>query len=165
MDGSLSDFITMQIIGIALFMIAANTSHLISDRIGRERTILLGSVLSAIGAGSILVYALTFEHKAPEVLWVLFAFLNTGVGIRGPGGFFMAIFASKNNNARATAIVLLMMFLLVAGTTALVAPFIASGLIPLALATTTLCAASLLIMWLIPGLPDDDFNTEKNISG
>lgn len=158
MDGSITDFITMQIIGISLFMIFANTTHLISDRIGTEATIVLGSILAVIGAVSMLLYAVISANHEPEVLWFLFAILNVGIGIRGPLGFFMAIYSSKNNDSKATAIVMLSVFLAAAVATAVVAPYISFGLLPLALVTTMICSGSLGILWFIDGLSDDELS-------
>ncbi|MFK7733185.1 MAG: MFS transporter, partial [Pseudomonadales bacterium] len=157
MGGSLSDFIVMQIAGISLFMVCANTAHLLSDRIGRESTIILGSTLAVAGSGSMLIYAYLFENHTPVVLWVLFALMNMGVGIRGPGGFFMAMYASGNNDSKAAAVVMLSVFLIAAGTTTIVAPYITMGLLPLAGITTVICAASLLVLRLMPGVPEGEF--------
>ena len=159
MGGSLSDFIIMQISGITLFAIAANSAHLIVDRLGQERTLFLGSELATIGMLGLLFYGLLFESHVPSVVWPLFALVNLGIGIRGPGGFYMAMVASKHNDARATAVLVLTMFTLTAAITALVAPFIDQGLVPLTIACSAACCCSLLVMMWVPGLPDGSAST------
>ena len=154
MGGSLSDFIIMQISGITLFAVAANSAHLIVDRIGQERTLFLGSGLAATGMFCLLLYGLWFDDHVPAMVWPLFAIVNLGIGIRGPGGFYMAMVASNHNDARATAVLVLTMFALTAAITALVAPFINQGLVPLTTACSAACCCSLLVMSMIPGLPD-----------
>ncbi|MBT6582745.1 MAG: MFS transporter, partial [Gammaproteobacteria bacterium] len=132
MNGSLSDFVIMQVIGITLFIIASNTVHFLVDRLGTERTIWLGSGLSATGSVAILIYALVTPNREPAMLWILFAVVNLGLGVRGPPGFYQAIIASGGNDARGAALVILLVFATTSIGTALLAPFITLGLLPLA---------------------------------
>jgi MFS transporter, DHA1 family, multidrug resistance protein len=150
MDGSLSDFVIMQIIGITLFIIASNTVHFLVDRFGTERTIWFGSGLSAAGSVAILIYALVTPNRDPVMLWFLFAFVNLGLGVRGPPGFYQAIIASGDNDARGAALVMLLVFATTSIGTALLAPFITLGLLPLAATTAAVSLSALVSLFFLP---------------
>lgn len=154
MGGTMGDFITMQIIGISLFVVASNTAHFIVDRIGPEKTIFAGSSLAAFGATTIVIYALTTTDHKPEWLWFLFAFVNLGIGFRGPPGFYRAVVASGDNDSRGAALVMLMVFLTTALGTAALAPFITTGLVPLALMAGVISVTSVVILAVFPALPE-----------
>ena len=70
MNGSLSDFVIMQVIGITLFIIASNTVHSLVERFGPEWTIWFGSGLSATGSVAILIYALVTPNREPAMLMI-----------------------------------------------------------------------------------------------
>lgn len=151
MGGTLTDFITMQIIGISLFIITTNLVHRIVDKLGNETTILLGTSLTAVGCIAILVYASLWQPQ-PEMIWFLFAFVNVGIGLRGPPGFYLAILASGDDDARGAALVMLSVFLTVAGGTALLAPFIALGLVPLAGVASVVGSLGVILLLNLPRL-------------
>lgn len=154
MGGTMKDFITMQVIGISLFVVASNTAHFLVDRFGAEKTIFAGSALAAFGAIAIVVYALTSNHHRPEWLWLLFSFVNLGLGFRGPPGFYRAVIASGDNDSRGAALVMLTVFLTTAVGTAALAPFITHGLVPLAITAGVISVTSLLILAVFPALPE-----------
>lgn len=151
MGGTLSDFITMQVIGISLFIITTNIVHRIVDKLGQEPTILLGSGLTAAGCLSILIYALNWDAQ-PQVIWFLFSFVNVGIGLRGPPGFYLAILAAREDDARGAALVMLSVFTIVAGGTAALAPFITLGMVPLASLASAVSTAGLVILMTMPRL-------------
>ena len=146
LGGSLADFIIMQVIGITLFVITANLTSQIVAKLGAERVILLGTVIVALGFSAIFAYALFWNGARPQVLWVLFAVANLGLGLRGPPGFYAAIVASGDNDARGAALVLLYVLLIAALGTAAVAPFIETGLLPLSLAASLLSWLGVLLV-------------------
>jgi len=150
MNGSLIDFVIMQVIGITLFIIASNTAHFLVDRLGTERTIWLGSGLSAAGSVAILIYALVTPNREPAMLWILFAVVNLGLGVRGPPGFYQAIIASGGNDARGAALVILLVFATTSIGTALLAPFITLGLLPLAATTAAVSVSALVTLFFLP---------------
>ena len=150
MNGSLSDFVIMQVIGITLFIIASNTAHFLVDRLGTERTIWLGSGLSATGSVAILIYALVTPNREPAMLWILFAVVNLGLGVRGPPGFYQAIIASGGNDARGAALVILLVFATTSIGTALLAPFITLGLLPLAATAAVVSVSALVTLFFLP---------------
>ena len=84
------------------------------------------------------------------MLWVLFAFVNLGLGVRGPPGFYQAIIASGDNDARGAALVILMVFTTTSVGTALLAPFIPLGLLPLASTAAAVSVSSLIALYFLP---------------
>ena len=150
MNGSLSDFVIMQVIGITLFIIASNTVHSLVERFGPEWTIWFGSGLAATGSVAILIYALVTPNREPAMLWILFAFVNLGLGVRGPPGFYQAIIASGDNDARGAALVILLVFATTSIGTALLAPFITLGLLPLAATAAAVSVSALVALFFFP---------------
>ncbi len=145
MDGALSDFVIMQLIGISLFIASANSTHFFVDRFGRERVILFGSCLTALGCLSILLYSVLGSNE-PHVLWVLFAPVNLGLGLRGPPGFHRALVAAGDNDARGAALLILAILGVAAIGTSVAALNIRGGLTPLALTASAVTAASVLFL-------------------
>lgn len=151
LDGRLSDFIVMQVLGISFFVIAANMTGVFTRWWGDEQTILIGSALSASGSAGILGMAILGAEAIP-LLWLLFVLVNLGLGIRGPAGFYKALLASAANDSRGSALVILLIMLIAGGGTAAVAPRIEEGLLPLATVAAIVSAASVAILSLIrPG--------------
>lgn len=147
LGGDLTDFVVMQICGIATFILAANASGRLVARFGVETMIASGTCLAAVGSLAILAYALAGGAN-PLVVTALFVPLNTGLGLRGPPGFYRAILASHGDDARGSALVVLFIMLASAGGTAVVAPFIKQGLAPLACAAAVLEVAALACLLL-----------------
>ena len=94
MKGDLSDFIWLQVVGIAFFILGANLTGRLVDRFGSEAMIGFGTALSALGALSILGCALTGVSR-PSALIACATALNFGFGLRGPPGFLRAVEAGK----------------------------------------------------------------------
>ena len=132
MEGELRHFIIMQLIGISTFILAANTSQRLVARYGSNRVITGGALLSLLGAASMTIYGL-FGARTPQVLYLLFIPLNMGLGFRGPPSFYQALVASEGDDARASALLILFVMLFTASGTALVAQWIDSGLLPVAI--------------------------------
>ena len=99
MAGDLADFVTMQVVGIAFFILGANLSGRAAGRLGVERTIAGGTALSAAGMLAILAYGLAGGAE-PRMLAVLAVPVNLGFGLRGPAGFMRAVVASRGDDAR-----------------------------------------------------------------
>ena len=95
------------------------------------------------------------------MVWFLFAFVNLGIGVRGPPGFYRAIIASGDDDARGAALVMLSVFLTVAIGTAALAPYIAIGLAPLAGLAAAVSIASLIVLLLLPDLDSLDTTDHK----
>jgi hypothetical protein len=145
MGSDLSTFVIMQLIGISLFIISANLSDRLVMRFGSELMIDIGSVLTAFGCLAIYLFSL-FGDGDPRWLWLLFAPVNLGLGLRGPPGFYRAVVAAGDNDSRGAALLILFILGIAAGGTAAVAPFISQGLVPLsaAAAAVTLCSVVIL---------------------
>jgi MFS transporter, DHA1 family, multidrug resistance protein len=152
LGGTLSSFITLQVCGIATFIVAANSASRLADRFGAERMILFGTALCAAGALGILGYALAGGRNV-GIVTLLFVPMNSGLGLRGPPGFFRAVIASHGDDARGAALVILGIVGITALGTAAVAPFIEPGLVPLALAASAIEIGALLALRL-PKLAD-----------
>ncbi|MEM8547617.1 MAG: MFS transporter [Pseudomonadota bacterium] len=149
LGGTLRDFVIMQVCGITMFIIAANSAASLVRRFGSETMILFGSTLSAAGIVAILIYAMSGGRELPWLIG-LFLFFNVGFGFRGPPGFYAAIVASEGDDARGSAVLVLSIMVTAAGGTALVAPWISGGLVPLALAAAGLSVLSPLALILLP---------------
>ncbi|MEM7431961.1 MAG: MFS transporter [Pseudomonadota bacterium] len=144
LDGSLSDFIIMQVTGIAFFILAANTSHRVVQRLGAAPTILLGTACTALGCVALFI-ASVVSKPAIELIWLLFVFVNLGLGIRGPAGFFQALKASGDNDSRGSALIILFVMLTTALGTAAVAPFVEQGFVQVAARAS---AVAIIAVWL-----------------
>jgi DHA1 family bicyclomycin/chloramphenicol resistance-like MFS transporter len=151
LGGSLNDFIVMQIMGITTFIVAANLSGRLSQRLGPERLIEGGTALCVVAVALLLGYAL-FGGRDTRIVSVLFVPLNTGIGLRGPPGFHRAVVAARGDDARGAALVVLATLCSTALGTAIVAPFITVGLVPLALASFVPSAAALGLLRALPAL-------------
>ena len=151
--GTLTDFIVMQVSGIAAFILAANFAGALAARFGAERMILTGTLLATAGAAATLGYALAGGASALAVT-ALFVPVGAGLGLRGPPGFYCAVIASRGDDARGSALVILAIMAATAGGTAIVAPFIERGLVPLAAAALVLQLAALACLLLLPKLAE-----------
>jgi DHA1 family bicyclomycin/chloramphenicol resistance-like MFS transporter len=153
MDGDLTNFVIMQLIGISLFIISANLSARLVTRFGSAVMINIGSSLTAFGCLAIYLFSL-FGDGDPRWLWLLFAPVNLGLGLRGPPGFYQAVVAAGENDSRGAALLILFILGIAAAGTALVAPFISQGLMPLSAAAATVTVGSVVILATLrsPGL-------------
>jgi len=151
MGGTIDDFIIMQIVGVSIFIIAANLSGHLVKWFGVERVIWAGTILALLGATVLLGYALSGANN-PAHLKGLFWILNVGLGVRGGPGFVRALSAADGDDDRASALLIFFITMVAAGGTALVAPFITVGLVALTTAVFAIILPSLLLMMLIKPL-------------
>ncbi|MGF6231891.1 DHA1 family bicyclomycin/chloramphenicol resistance-like MFS transporter [Inquilinus ginsengisoli] len=151
LGGSLADFITMQVCGIASFMLAANLAGGLAGRLGAERVIAAGTGLAALGAAAMLAYG-ALGGTAPMAIAALFVPINAGLGLRGPPGFYRAVQAARGDDARGSALVVLAILAVTAGGTAAAAPLIEHGLLPLAAIALGFHLAALLCLAALPRL-------------
>lgn len=151
--GSIADFIIMQVSGIATFILAANFAGSLAARFGAERMIGVGTAMAAAGATGMLAYALA-GGASTIVITALFVPINSGLGLRGPPGFYRAVVASHGDDARGSALVILFIMAATALGTAAVAPFIEQGLVPLAAAAFVLEMAAVACLLFLPRLPE-----------
>lgn len=152
LGGDLTDFIVMQISGITTFIVAANLAGSLAARFGAERMIAIGTGIALAASAAILAYALAGGDN-PHAIAALFVPLNTGLGVRGPPGFYRAVVASRGDDARGSALVILFIMATTAIGTAAVAPFIEWGLVPLAVACFAFEVAAFAALRL-PRLPE-----------
>jgi hypothetical protein len=151
MGGSLSDFITLQVCGVTSFILATTSTARLVGRFGTERMIWIGTALALAASLAILAYALP-GGRDPMVVVALFVPMNLGLGLRGPPGFLRAIVAARGDDARGAALVFLATMLVSTAGTALLAPFITTGLPALAGAAAAVHAAALIFLLALPPL-------------
>lgn len=152
LGGKLADFITIQVLAILTFIVAANMAGRAVSRFGAERMILVGTALAVIGAVGQFGYAWTGGAE-PLMILVLFAPLNFGLGLRGPPGFYRAVLASRGDDARGSALVIVGILGTTTLGTLIAALFIEEGTVPLSGITLALQAAALLCLVALPTLP------------
>lgn len=148
MGGDLSTFVIMQLIGISLFITSSNLSDRLVEWFGSDSMILFGSMLSAIGGVGVFLFSV-YGDGNPKWLWLLFAPVNLGLGLRGPPGFYRAVVAAGDNDSRGAALLILFILSVAAIGTAAVAPFISQGLIPLGATTAIVSSTSVLLLILL----------------
>jgi len=151
MGGTIDDFIIMQIVGVSIFIVAANLSGHLVKWFGVEPVIWAGTILALLGATVLLGYALSGTNN-PAHLKGLFWILNIGLGVRGGPGFVRALSAADGDDDRASALLIFFITTVAAGGTALVAPFITVGLVALTTAVFAIVLPSLLLMIFIKPL-------------
>lgn len=151
LGGSVGDFIVMQITGIVAFMLAANLVGGLLPRFGAERVIGFGTLIAAAGAATMLLYGLA-GGTDPMLIAALFVPVNAGLGLRGPPGFFRAVVAAQGDDARGSALVILKVLGVTAAGTAIAAPLIEQGLVPLAAIALALHVAAVLCLAFLPKL-------------
>ena len=100
-------------------------------------------------------YIGTITGADTRLVALLFVPLNAGLGLRGPPGFHRAVVAAQGDDARGAALVVVAILGSTAAGTAIVAPFITQGLVPIALAAFVLCAAALVLLRWLPPLAQD----------
>ena len=154
LGATLDAFILMQITGIATFIAAASAAGRLALRFGAERLITGGSAVSLLGATALLAYAL-LGGTDTRVVALLFVPLNVGLGLRGPPGFHRAVVAARGDDSRGAALVVVAILGSTAAGTALVAPFITHGLVPIALGAFVLSAVSLVLLRWLPALAQE----------
>jgi DHA1 family bicyclomycin/chloramphenicol resistance-like MFS transporter len=149
MQGVIGQFITMQIVGVACFIVSANATGFLVRRYGSELLILSGTLLAAGAALLILLYAIA-GGRDPSMLIYLFFPMNIGLGLRGPPGFFQALTAGGGDDERAASMTILAIMAVSAAGTALLAPFIRHGLVALAAAATLSQGFAVIVLAFLP---------------
>lgn len=155
LGGSLADFITMQVCGIASFMLAANLAGGLAGRLGTERVIAAGTGLAALGAAAMLIYGAA-GGTGPLAIAALFVPINAGLGLRGPPGFYRAVLAARGDDSRGSALVVLAILAVTAGGTASAAPVIEQGLVPLAAIALGFHLMAVLCLAALPRLRESE---------
>lgn len=151
MGGTISHFITMQMVGVTCFILSANISGNLVKRWSAETVITAGTVTAMLGGFILLVYSF-FGSNNPGHLTYMFWVLNTGLGLRGGAGFVQALAASHGNDDRASAVILVSMSGLTAISTALIAPFISYGLTALTIVICCMLLPPVVLMLAIKPL-------------
>lgn len=154
MGGTMNDFIIMQIINVAGFIITANLTARIAERFGTERIILLGTVMCAVSALALFTYGLAGGTNS-LMLPLLFTPMAVGLGLRGPIGFYRGIVASGSNSARGSALIIFFIFMMTTLGTVIAAPFITKGLPALALVASVIHIVSIALLLFNPEMQEN----------
>jgi predicted MFS family arabinose efflux permease len=139
------EFVILQVFGIASFIVGANFSSRLAGRFGADPVILAGTSVLAAAFLVLLLYAATGGTSLVVVV-AIWVFVNLGFGIRGPVGFHAAIMAAEGDHSRGAALVVAGILATAAAGTAIMAPFIALGLWPLALGGTIITGLATLLL-------------------
>lgn len=153
MGGTLNDFIVMQVCSVGGFIVAANLTARIADRVGTERVILFGTALAATSALAMLSYGLAGGRDS-HLLPFLFLPMAVGLGLRGPLGFYRGIVASGDNNARGSALIVFFILMVTTLGTVAAAPVITLGLPALALVVSAIHLLSVALLLLLPKMQE-----------
>ena len=153
MGGGLIHFVLCQAIGVGCYILGANLSGLIVGRIGAERLMLGGTAMSAGGLVAMVAYA-GLGGNWPEWLPAFWIFVNFGFGLRSPIGFYLALKAAHGNSARGAALIFLGFLMSSSIGTAVIAPVITGGLLPLSGGAALVSLAALALMLCLPKLDD-----------
>jgi len=153
LGGTMADFVTMQLVGIGTFVVAANLAGRLANRYGAERMVMFGTLVAAAGTLLLLAYALA-GGTTPLAVAALFVPVNVGLGLRGPAGFHRAILAARGDDARGAALVIVAILLTTALGTAAVAPFIAQGLLPLTIGAAAPAVTAVILLVTLPPLAE-----------
>ncbi|MCX5477526.1 MFS transporter [Kaistia geumhonensis] len=142
------EFVILQVVGITSFIVGATLSSRLAVRFGVERVIVSGTALLAAAFLVLLLYAATGGTSLVVVV-AIWIFVNLGFGVRGPVGFHQAIMAAEGDHSRGAALVVAGILATAAAGTALVAPFIALGLWPLALGGAVITGLATLLLGVL----------------
>jgi hypothetical protein len=145
----------MQVCGITSFMLTANLAGGLAGRFGAERVIAGGTGLAALGAAAMLAYG-SAGGTDPLLVAALFVPVNAGLGLRGPPGFYRAVLAARGDDARGSALVVLAILAVTAVGTAVAAPLIEHGLVPLAAVALGFHLLALLCLAALPRLRESE---------
>ena len=152
MGGTVESFILMQVLGVGSFILFANLSGSAVSRFGIERVITFGTALAAGGTLLILAYALLLGDRAsPWALGPLAVPWGVGLGLRGGPGCMRAL-AASGDDGRGAALLMVATMGVAAGGTALAAPFVTSGLLPVALVVAGMVVPAVVLLWALPSL-------------
>lgn len=150
LHGSLGHFLALQVIGVAAFVIAANTSPIAARKWGATRLVVTGTALAAAGGIGLLAYAIA-GGQDPGMLVPLLLPVNIGLGLRGPAGFMLALDAAGDDE-RGAAVIVLLGTLIAAIGNAVVAAFLDGGLVALAAVPAAVLTTALALLVLGPSL-------------
>lgn len=141
-----SAFATLQVLGVAAFMVMASQSGRISKRIGPARAVQGGAWVQVSLCAVLLLASLVVKlpFAAVVVFWCGFC---GALAVRGPSAFSEALSVPPVQMGRASAMLVLAILLAGAVGTQLVAPFMdGRSATPLAVALLTLCVVSIALV-------------------
>lgn len=138
-------FTYMQMIGVSLFVLAANAAGFVVKRFGSSATLWFAQALLGLGAGAFMLAAVLGVATWWQMVACMGPFL-LGLGMRGGTGVVAALDAAPGYGARAMALLLFMAMAISALGCAAVAPTLDAGLMGTALAVLLFTIASTLVL-------------------
>ena len=145
-SGSVDDFAVMMIVLVACFVVSANTAAPIVRRIGADTTIVVGSVLQAIGGIAFLTVCLTMSTPTVTAITLSMMPINFGLGLRGGAGFARVMDLMPQHTGSASALLIFLSAGIGSIGTPLVAPFLPLGAASLGLVVAVQVIVSLAIL-------------------
>lgn len=147
-------FATLQVVGVASFMLMASQSARISRRLGTAGAVRVGA-LAQVGLCLVLLLATAIDMVSPLVLALFWGGFCGTTAVREPPVFSDALDVAPAQMGRAAALLTLSLLLAGAVGTQAVAPFMdGRSATPLAAALLLMCVVSLLLVTPYPRKPD-----------
>jgi hypothetical protein len=140
-------FAVLQAFGVGAFAVMASMSGRLTDTFGIDRMILVGVVLQIVAALGFTLLALTDWRSMVGLCasWTLFC---GALGVRGPATMARALDVEPSVVARAAGLLMFFALLIAAAAIQVVAPFLESGLMPVAWMCMALTLASGAVIWV-----------------
>ncbi len=145
-SGNVDDFAVMMIVLVACFAVSANTAAPIVRRFGADATIVVGSVLQAIGGLAFLTVCLTMSTPTVTAITLSMMPINFGLGLRGGAGFARVMDLMPQHTGSASALLIFLSAGIGSIGTPLVAPFLPLGASSLAVVVAAQVIVSLAIL-------------------
>ncbi|PCJ70280.1 MAG: hypothetical protein COA62_06660 [Rhodobiaceae bacterium] len=151
MGGGPAQYVYVQVIWVAIFLIAASMTGRLMARFTADGLIWLGNFIQIASAVALLIYALVADN--PHWLGLALCGLPycIGLGLRGGAGFSRAIDAVPNYGARASSLIIFFSMALTAVGTGAIAPFLEEGLLGAGIIMLVMSIAALGVLTLIRG--------------
>jgi predicted MFS family arabinose efflux permease len=145
-----SAFATLQVIGVAGFIITASRSSRIAARIGNARAVKLGAVAHVLICAALALLSLAGYASYPALLvfWCCFCCF---LAVRGPPAISDALHLPAAQMGRATAVMILALLIAAAAGTQLIAPLLDSpSVFPIAVGMLSLTLGSIAMVTPYP---------------
>ncbi|HEX8612815.1 MAG TPA: MFS transporter [Telluria sp.] len=138
-------FAVLQLCGVGAFMLAATGGAKLAGRYGVERAMSAGACLQLLAAAMMLTQAIA-DLRSLAALIAAWAVFCGGLGLRGPSLMSRSLSLAAGNPGKAAGVVMTAAFGMTALATMAVAPFLAGGLLPVALGVAVLVLSSMLLV-------------------
>lgn len=145
-EGTVDDFAVMMIVLVACFAVAANIAAPIVRRFGADATIVAGSTLQVVGGLALLAVCATMETPTVTTITLSMMPVNFGLGLRGGAGFARVMDLMPQHTGSASALLIFLSAGIGSIGTPLVAPFLSTGAVSLAIVVAIQVIVSLALL-------------------